>query len=290
MKKRIRRLEWLIAGYLLACWLIPAAWPLYAANADDLIFQGADHHYKGNLDLAVASFQQAVRLDPKNDYAHNQLGVLYAKKEKFDLAFQEFSTVVSLESRNTFARLWLGILELRNGRLAEAFDQFTAISRLDPGNADAYYFMGAVYNFQHNPVVAIEFLKKARDADSDEADTHFRLGKAFHNLDMHHNALLEYHRTIEIKPNHTPAINEIGWIYYNQGEFEKAEAQWKKTLSINNRDQDAPLNLAKIYNDRAWSALEAGNRQEAVACWRKAARMDPGNKQAKYYLEKYAGK
>lgn len=34
-----------------------------------------------------------------------------------------------------------------------------------------------------------------------------------------------------------------------------------KTLSINNRDQDAPFNLAKIYKERVWSALEAGVRQ-----------------------------
>ena len=57
--------------------------------------------------------------------------------------------------------------------------------QLDPGNAETYYFLGAVYNFQHNPAMAIEYLKKCRNADCDEADTHFRLAKAFHNVDMH---------------------------------------------------------------------------------------------------------
>jgi len=89
----------------------------------------------------------------------------------------------------------------------------------------------------------------------------FDLPKPFITWICSYNALMEYQRVIEIKSNHTPAINGIGWIYYNQGEFEKAGAQGGKTLSINNRDQDAPFNLAKIYKERVWSALEAGVRQ-----------------------------
>jgi hypothetical protein len=37
----------------------------------------------------------------------------------------------------------------------------------------------------------------------------------------------------------------------------------------------------KIYKERAWSALEAGIRQEAIAYWQKAIKADTGNKQAK---------
>ncbi len=114
----------------------------------------------------------------------------------------------------------------------------------------------------------------------------FDLPKPFITWICSYNALLEYQRAIEIKSNHTPAINEIGWIYYNQGEFEKAGAQGGKTLSINNRDRDAPFNRAKIYKERAWSTLEAGIRQESVSYLQKAVRMDTGNKQAKYYLAK----
>jgi lipoprotein NlpI len=82
------------------------------ADVNDLIFQGADYHYKGKLDEAIGSFQSVVQNDPRNEYAHNQLGILYTKKEKYDEAYREFSTVVSIDRRNTFALLWLGILYL----------------------------------------------------------------------------------------------------------------------------------------------------------------------------------
>lgn len=258
-----------------------------ASDVNELIFQGADYHYKGDLDKAVSSFEQAVKLEPENEYAHNQLGILYGKKDKFDKAFREFLTVADIDRQNTFAFLWLGILHLRKGEMNQAFEMFNKIIQIDPNSADSYYFLGTIYNFRRNPVMAIEYLKKARNADSGEADTHFRLAKAFHNADMIANALLEYNRTLEIKPSYTKALNEIGWIYYNTGKKEAAIDQWGKTLKINSKDRDAILNLAKVYNDSAWDAFTSGGRKDALKYWQKTLNINPDNKEAKYYIEKY---
>jgi len=258
-----------------------------AADVNELIFQGADYHYKGNLDKAVSRFEQAVQLDPENEYAHNQLGILYGKKGKFDKAFREFLTVAKIDRQNTFALLWLGILHLREGEMNQAFERFNKIIQIDQNNADGYYFLGTIYNFRRNPVMAIEYLKKASNADSGEADTHFRLAKAFHNADMIANALLEYNRALEIKPSYTKALNEIGWIYYNTGKKEAAIKQWEKTLKINSKDRDAILNLAKVYNDSAWDAFTSGKRKDALKYWQKTLNINPDNKAAKYYMKKY---
>jgi len=257
-----------------------------ADEINDLIFQGADSHYRGDLYNAILKFEEVVRKDPKNEYAYNQLGILYAKQDRFDQAFQVFSIVERIDRQNTFALLWLGILHLRKGEMEPAFTKFKEIIGIDPHHADAYYFIGTIYNFMHNPVMAIEYLKKARDADAEEAETHFRLAKAFHNLDMIANAMLEYRRAMEIKPTYTKAINELGWIYCNQGDLEKACQHWKMTLKINSRDRDAVFNLAKAYNDFAWRAFVSGRKQEAIGYWKRTLSVNPSNKAAKYYLKK----
>ena len=257
------------------------------SDVSGLIFQGADLHHRGKLDKAILKFESAVRLDPKNEYAHNQLGVLYAKKNKFDRAFREFVIVEKIDKRNTFAALWQGIIYLRQEKVDKAFKKFNEIIEIDPDNADAYYFTGAIYNFRHNPSMAVKYLKKARDADSMEAETHFRLAKAFHNMDMTANAMLEYERALEIKPEYTQAINEKGWLCYNQGNIKSAIRYWKKVLKINNRDRDAVFNLAKVYNELAWKYLMSNRLKEAVDYWEKTVSINPGNKAAKYYLNKY---
>ena len=95
-----------------------------------------------------------MRLDSKNEYAHNQLGVLYAKKNRFDRAFREFVIVEKIDKRNTFAVLWQGIIYLRQEKVDKAFEKFNEVIKIDPDNADAYYFTGAIYNFRHNPLMA----------------------------------------------------------------------------------------------------------------------------------------
>lgn len=265
-------------------WLV--SYPADGSDIHSLIFQGADHHYKGELDKAIVLFEEAITLDPNNEFAHNQLGVLYGKKERFSDALEEFSKAVAIDGRNTTALLWIGILHLREGNLNLAFERFNRIIQVDPHNADAYYYLGAIYNFRHNPVMAIEYLKKSRDADSEEADTHFRLAKAFHNVDMTANAMLEYNRAIDINPGYTKAINEIGWIFYNKGDEESAIEQWLKTLRINRNDRDAINNLAKAYNDLAWSAYKSNNMDAAKVYWGKTLAIHPRNKAAKFYLKK----
>jgi tetratricopeptide (TPR) repeat protein len=179
---------------------------------------------------------------------------------------------------------------MKQGDLDQGFGKFQRILQIDPANADAYYFSGAIYNFRHNTAKAIEYLKKARDADSDEPDTHYRLAQAFHNLDMTANAQLEYERTLALKPSHTKAINGIGWIYYNRGDRNAAIAEWKKSLKINRKDRDAIFNLAKAYNDFAWEAKERGLTEEAISYWKKTLGVDPKNKAALSYLKKYGAR
>jgi hypothetical protein len=54
--------------------------------------------------------------------------------------------------------------------LNSAFDPLQQVIRIDPDNAGAYYFLGVIYNFRHNPIKTIEYLKKVRDSDSMEEE------------------------------------------------------------------------------------------------------------------------
>lgn len=260
----------------------------FSQDVDSIVFEAADLHYKGQVDASIAKFETAVKLDPKNEYAHNQLGILYAKKNRFDEAYKEFATVQNIDSSNTFALKWMGILEFRKGNIDKAFEIFTRITKIDPSNADAYYLLGTVYNFRHNSKKAILYLKKARDVDSDEAATHYRLAQAFHSLGMLSNAQLEYQKAVELRPSFLDAIDKIGWIYYNQGDIPKAIGQFQEILKIDKNNVSAALNLAKIYNDLALKEFQANNIEKAGDYWKKTLRINPGNKAARYYLKKVA--
>ncbi|MBW1744975.1 MAG: tetratricopeptide repeat protein [Deltaproteobacteria bacterium] len=112
---------------------------------------------------------------------------------------------------------------IQKKNFAQAINALKESTKIDPNSDWSYGLLGRAH---------LGLGQKAEAAAAfREADTHFRLAKAFHNVDMVANAMLEYKRTLEIKPAYTKAINEIGWIYYNKGVKENAIAQWKKTLT-----------------------------------------------------------
>ncbi len=155
----------------------------FAQGGENLVFEAAREHFKGNLPKALELFQEVAVRDPQNTYAQNQLGVIYAKQEQAQEALKAFERVKAQDPLNIFARNWIGILRLKLGQMDRAFSEFEEILSVDSENANAHYYLGAIYNIRRNRRAAIVELKKARDANSQEPDTHFRLAQAFHNAD-----------------------------------------------------------------------------------------------------------
>ncbi len=256
-------------------------------NVNEILFQGADYHYKNQLDEASACFKKVLQMEPDNAYAHNQLGLIYVKKRMLNEAIKEFEFVNSKDTNNIFCKIWLGLLSLQKEKWDTAKNYFEDTLKIDPQNADAFYYLGALYSIQHNPGRAIEMLKKSAEADVKEPDTHYRLADAFHSLDLVKSAQIGYQKTIDLNPKHTKAWNELGWIYFDQGNTDKALEAWQKAFSINKEDNETKFNLAHLHNYIAKKHLKNGEKTKAIQEWKKALEYFSKNYEAKYYINKY---
>jgi len=250
------------------------------------ILQGADLHYRGQLDAARVIFEEVVVGQPNNEFCLNQLALINAKQERFEVAAALFGRVAAQSPDNTFARIWLGVLHLQRGETAEAQARFAEVLRVDPGNAGACYFLGVMAAVEHDGVSAVRWFRKAQELGSDDPETHYRLAQAFLSMDMPLNARLEFERTLAINPRHTKALHDLGWVLYNQGFGEEAKALWQRVLSLNPDDAQARTSLAKVHNDAAFAAYEQGNREKAAALWKMTLQYEHDNKAARYYLQK----
>ena len=276
----------MIRIFCLLLGLLCVSQPVWSEDVDDLVFKGSALSFQGKVDEAAQIFARVVSLDPGNEFARNQLGLMYAKQEKFKEAEQEFAAVVKHSPDNVFARTWLGVLQLNQGKVDAARKEFKTILSLDPSNANGYYFLGVMHAVDHDMATAVTYLRKAQSVGSDDPETHFRLAQAFAGMDMQANAKLEYERALTISPKFLKAINGLGWLCFNNGDAEKAISLWEKVLSISSNDPEARYNLAKVYNDRAYAAFSKGDKAGARTWWKKTLVYEPGNKAAKYYLRK----
>ncbi|RQP19331.1 MAG: tetratricopeptide repeat protein [Parapedobacter sp.] len=85
-------------------------------------FEKAGNQLKNNqYDLAIASLESAISLDPGFAAAHQQLGDIYRRQEQYEQAVPHYSRVLQLDSSLT-ALTWFGLGEslLNTGRYSEA--------------------------------------------------------------------------------------------------------------------------------------------------------------------------
>ena len=68
--------------------------------------------------MAVGHYQAAVKLDPGNARAHNNLGVAYSKLGKPDLAEAEYRQAIKLQPDYAEARRNLEALQQSGGRFS----------------------------------------------------------------------------------------------------------------------------------------------------------------------------
>ena len=154
--------------------------------------------HENTLDAAILELSQAVRLNPQNPEAFNNLGLGYEKKGMLSEAASAFEDAVSvdstyveswynlaflrqtLEDYSTAAQLYLRVLKLqpylprahfnlgicffRQGRLSEATEQLRIVLRLEPSNEIAHNQLGIILGQQGDIEGAIEQFKEALKA------------------------------------------------------------------------------------------------------------------------------
>jgi tetratricopeptide (TPR) repeat protein len=75
---------------------------------------------RGDLDRAIADYDRATELDPKQALAYSNRGFVYMSKGKYDQALAEYNPAVELDPH--FANAYRGRAELKRkmGKLAES--------------------------------------------------------------------------------------------------------------------------------------------------------------------------
>lgn len=111
------------------------------ASARQLVSQGLAAERAGNMAGAFADYKAAVTADPKNKYAHYDLGYVYQAR----------------------------------GDGADAAAEYLAALRVDPRFVQALYNMG-VLETKSNPSGAISYFERELQVDPNDATGNFNLG------------------------------------------------------------------------------------------------------------------
>ena len=151
----------------------------YSQSAEDAESKGESAQKNGDLDLAIANFSEAIRLDPKFTLAYNNRGLAYCMKGKLDNAIADFSEAIRLDPK----------LALAYNRRADAYDakrnydkaiaDSNEAIRLDPKSAAAYSDRANLYTNKGDYDKAIADSNEAIRLDPKCARAYNALGIAY---------------------------------------------------------------------------------------------------------------
>lgn len=287
---------------LVGALLLLSVAPSWAQSATEHAMQGDRLREAGDYDAAATKYRAAIEIESNNVYATYWLGWIQAQQGHFSEAVGSFQRVVEDMPAHTAARVWLGLIQLRLRQVDDAEATFQALAEHRPDSRQAQYYLGVIQYLRHEAGEALRHLNAAKELDPNEAGDRYRLGRAYHDLGMFQNAILEYKHAMDtvyrashnagapLTPDMVSAYvkssNDMGWAYYHLGDTDRAVEQWQMTRQVDPRDRDARANLAKVYNELASRAMDRGDRVQARSYWTKALSAQPRNKAATHHLKR----
>ncbi len=159
-----------------------------------------------------------------------------------------------------------------------------------PNSSRAQSALGSIYRengeFSADPKVRMENFKKsipyylkAIEILPDNTEALYNIGVSYYNLGDKENALKVYERALEISPEYITAANNAGVIHFERNEFDVAKKYFMQVLQYSPNNSDALGNLGAINHNQ-------GNMKEAIEYYNKALTVNPGNQNIRSNLEK----
>lgn len=205
---------------------------------------GEEFHQRKDLVNAALYYQRAIQLDPKLASAWANLGAVYQSQGKPEDSAEAFKKAQALEPGNaTFKQLAQSAV---NDISYKAYQQ--AVQLQQQGKAQD----------------ALPYFQKAL-ATSDNADIHAAYGVSLQSAGQLDNAIAEYQKAMAKDASSADYAYYLGTAYHQKNDLPKAQAAYKKALTLKPDYVEAQQALASIEQQAASAdlnkAIDAYNKK-----------------------------
>ena len=164
----------------------------------DWISQGDRFRSRSQYNLAVESYDEAVRLDPKYAVAYNNRGISYRELGDHRRAIEDYDQALRLDPKDAVAYKNRGISYTNLGNHRRAIEDYDEAVRLDPKDAVAYTNRGFAYSDLGEQRRALEDYDEAVRLDPKDAIAYNNRGNSYKELGNHPQADSDFKKAMEL--------------------------------------------------------------------------------------------
>lgn len=180
-------------------------------NSDAVIKLGQAQAAKGEIDQAIATYQQAIKDHPRGPDFYTLVGELYESKRDWTKAQDAYQKTLGLRPEDPIASNNLANVLLQSGgNLDQAMSLAQTARRGMPNSPTAADTLGWVYYQKGVYRPAIDMLQEAlklgaKNKAPDDPDIHYHLGMAYAKTYQPALASQQLERVLKINPNYSAA-------------------------------------------------------------------------------------
>ncbi|VAX31580.1 hypothetical protein MNBD_NITROSPIRAE01-1016, partial [hydrothermal vent metagenome] len=220
----------------------------------------------GNLEDAIASFQDILLVNPIHTPSHLNLGLIYGLKGQINTAIESLKQAVEIDSKLLPGYLLLGQMYTRKKLPDQAKMAYAQVIEIQPDYAGGYTLLAQIYEKEGDLLKAVELYRLAVSMKQDSPEKKqaqvaleklkknarliFNQGLNFFRQGAVDQAIAFFEKVRIIDPGHVQVLLELGIIHMGKGELEESIFVLKQAIEKDASFLPAYLNLGQAYENQ----------------------------------------
>jgi len=247
----------------------------------------ADVYFKNkNYDLALEHAERIKKQEPGNYRSYLITGNIHQAKGEYQEAIADFYDAEYLHPEGILPLYHIALCTFLEGSSSKSINLYQTLLEKTPSKADAALRYGMISYHNGESQKGIQFLQKVINENHENPYLRHILGEMYLATNNHEEAINEFNKALNIKPNLKPTYLKLFELYTN--DQQKLEKLLITAIAKIHTFTEAHTQLAKLY-------CKSGSSTKAISILEKALKSDPtspylANNLALIYLEFQPGK
>ena len=200
------------------------------------------------LDSASYYLKNGLKLVPENINGNYYLGKIERIRRNYKDSEKHLKNAIRLYPEYSDAHYELAILYKKQNKYGKAINSIKEAIALKKNEPTYLETLGSIYYEVDSVMLAVQVLNSSLEIDKQNPYVFFILGNiAIFKQNDTQSALRYYKKAVELNPDITDGLINLGNTYAILGEYEKAIETYKKELIFREESVKAYINLGRIY-------------------------------------------
>ncbi|MFI5455364.1 MAG: tetratricopeptide repeat protein [Isosphaerales bacterium] len=238
-----------------------------------LVNRGGTRIRQGNYAPAIADLTEAVRLKPRQDQAHANLGLAFAGQKRWDAAIEQLNIAIGLAPEQAVLHRNRALIHLSRQDHGAALRDFGEAIHLAPGPsrtlASDHAYRGRILHRQKRWKEALAAFEAALELQPDDREVERLRAETLIALGRGTDAIQAFNRYLDSSNTDPNALRQRGFERARMSDAAGALADFTRALAL---DPNSPATRAR----RGWGYLNDAS-ELALRDFEEAIKLDPKN-------------